>query len=194
MRTKRATFDGRHLVFFLAAAILPLQACESPLGTTPTPRGDAPLQEGVSGPADFEPPPGATRLADADLETLFASSISGLTSPQRLLVESESAWGDVWSRLTATTTNPDPAPEVDFSTHSVLVLGMGSRPTGGYSIAIEAPYVTDDALYVPVEQRHPAPACFTTQAVTRPAVAVSLPRQSGKELIFIDVTTTHDCG
>ncbi len=68
-----------------------------------------------------------------------------------------------------------------------MVAYQGQKPTGGYSIEITDIKRTGTVLAVTVSERRPASGSFTTQALTSPFVAVSIPRPpSGATVRFAD--------
>jgi len=68
-----------------------------------------------------------------------------------------------------------------------VVAYQGQKPTGGYSIEITGIKRTGTVLAVTVSERRPASGSLTTQALTSPFVAVSIPRPpSGATVRFAD--------
>ncbi|MFN2563770.1 MAG: protease complex subunit PrcB family protein [Gemmatimonadaceae bacterium] len=117
---------------------------------------------------------------------------SGLTERQRLVIRSSSAWDEAWKRITARSSPAQPAPAVDFDHEIVVLVAMGQRPTGGYSIAIEGLFEAGGALYALVRETSPGSRCFTTQALTQPIDAVRVPRRAGA-VAFVERTATNEC-
>lgn len=58
--------------------------------------------------------------------------------------------------------------QIDFDKQAVVILHMGTRNTGGYSIGIEEVLVTDDTTYVKVKETTPEPGMNVTMALTAP--------------------------
>jgi len=80
-----------------------------------------------------------------------------------------------------------PLPDVSFDTRAVVVAYQGQQRTGGYSIEITDIRRSGTVLAVTVSERRPASGSFTTQALTSPFVAVSIPRPpSGATVRFAD--------
>ena len=74
-----------------------------------------------------------------------------------------------------------------------MVLAMGGRPTGGYSISAEALSRRDADLWLTVLELSPGPGCMVTQATTAPLTVVLLPRTGG-QLYLVERKATTDCG
>ena len=152
---------------------------------TSDPEGDS-----TSTPSsDPEAPAGQLQPVD----TLFASTISGVETARRELIGSQEAWAEAWAELNATVDPAPEAPAVDFGAHRVLVLTMGSRPTGGYSIDVESLTVDDGTLVVTVRETEPGATCMLTQAVTRPAFAATVP-VGDVEVVFEETSVVEECG
>jgi hypothetical protein len=69
-----------------------------------------------------------------------------------------------------------PAPEISFDTRAVVVAFQGQKSSGGYSISIAESHRDGRNLTVRASENVPAPTDITTQALTSPFVAVSIPR------------------
>jgi hypothetical protein len=125
-------------------------------------------------------PPGAVLL---DLRPLDAELggfriYSGVASPRRAVIDSESEWAAAWAEITRNV-QPRPAlPTVSFSRDVVLLAASGSRATGGYGIEIEAVYQDDGDVVARVVESAPGSRCFLTQAFTAPLDAVVVPRSA----------------
>jgi hypothetical protein len=58
-----------------------------------------------------------------------------------------------------------------------VVIGLGQRPTGGYSLQVDKVEQSADGTWqVYVHESKPAPGSMTTQVLTYPTVVVSLPK------------------
>jgi len=90
-----------------------------------------------------------------------------------------------------------PRPEVpfiDFGNEAVIVVSMGTRSTGGYSIDVErvSESESDGTLYVEVVEVSPGRGCAVTQAVSAPVHAVRVPLRDG-DVQFIERASTRSC-
>jgi hypothetical protein len=80
-----------------------------------------------------------------------------------------------------------PAPDISFDTRAVVVVFQGQKPTGGYSISIAEIRRSGLELTVRVNEHAPSRTDITTQALTSPFVAVSIPRPpEGTTIKFAD--------
>ena len=147
-------------------------------------------------PADSAPPATQPALETSSGITRFPEDVqrtfrynSGFEERERLVVRDPATWATVWDRLIGSQ-RPKPAlPEVDFNRHMVLVASSGTKPSGGFTLAIER-YEggTAHVLFT-----SPGRSCGTTAALTNPADAVLVPR-TGNSVQWADRNSTHECG
>lgn len=118
--------------------------------------------------------------------------VSGFTDRRRVVIEDSEAWSAFWAQLHAQLSPEPDVPTIDFDTHVVVAATMGRRATGGYSIRIDDISRTGSDLRVVVIETSPGPACLTTQSLTAPATAVSVPLPVGV-VEFSEEAETRDC-
>ncbi|HEV3468692.1 MAG TPA: DUF885 family protein, partial [Pyrinomonadaceae bacterium] len=90
------------------------------------------------------------------------------------MISSPEDWEQVWEVIGT----GRPLPDVNFDTRAVIVAYQGRQPTGGYSIEITGVNRVGTVLAITVNERRPASGDITTQALTSPFSAVSVPRPS----------------
>lgn len=130
------------------------------------------------GPAPDQPRPAApaAQKGEGAVRTLDRGQYSGLKEPMVLLVTDPGEWEEVWRRHTAGVAKPSPAPVVDFGQEAVVVVTLGERRSGGYSITVTGIRLEGDRLVVQVRQQSPPPGAITTMALTQPYHMVAIPR------------------
>jgi hypothetical protein len=62
----------------------------------------------------------------------------------------------------------------DISTSNYIILNMGEKNTGGYSIAVEKVEETDKNIIITVKENSPAPDAMTMQVITYPYTVVKI--------------------
>lgn len=62
----------------------------------------------------------------------------------------------------------------DTMDYLYIVVGYGAQPTGGYSIAIEELYLTENSIYIDTSLIGPAKDDVVTQAITYPYIVVKI--------------------
>jgi uncharacterized protein (DUF885 family) len=88
------------------------------------------------------------------------------------LVSTREEWRRVWEVIGG----GRPLPDVNFETRAVVVAYQGQQSTGGYSIEVVGVRRIGTVLAFQVNERRPASGDITTQVITSPFVAVSIPR------------------
>lgn len=70
----------------------------------------------------------------------------------------------------------------DIQTSNFIVLNMGEKTSGGYSIGIDTVVETDKNIVITIKETNPEPGSMVTQAFTNPFCVVKI--NSKKEIIF----------
>ena len=89
-----------------------------------------------------------------------------------------------WLRMQSLFNLSGPLPTIDFATHMVAAVGLGSRSTGGYSATILGVEERGGILYVRYRERTPQPGEFVTQAFTAPYHVKVFPRSDPAKVLF----------
>jgi hypothetical protein len=121
----------------------------------------------------------------------FAYS-SGLNDSTRAVVRDAAAWATIWGAIHRHSSLP-PLPAVDFTRDMVVVVALGTRPSGGYSIYVDSAHaVANGGTEVVVHKVNLGAGCGATAALTQPVDIALLPRRDG-QVTFRDRTTAPPC-
>lgn len=71
-------------------------------------------------------------------------------------------------------------PQIDFETEEVLAVFEGTRPTGGYAVAVASVVDGDTVRAVELHHTIPDESCMVSQALTSPYALVRLPKTEAK--------------
>ncbi|HZI17955.1 MAG TPA: DUF885 family protein [Pyrinomonadaceae bacterium] len=108
-----------------------------------------------------------------EFSVVATGTTSGHEGGRRVeLVSTPEEWRRVWNVIGG----GRPVPDVNFETRAVIVAYQGRQPTGGYSVEAVAVSRAGTVIAFQVNERRPASGDITTQAITSPFVAVSIPR------------------
>ena len=138
-----------------------------------------------SGGVAVAAPPGAGQATDdrtnvVEFSVVATGAMSAYEGGRRVeLVSNDEDWRQAWAAIGG----GRPVPEVNFATRSVVVVYQGQKSTGGYSVAVEEIRRDGTVLAVRVNERRPASGSFTTQVITSPFVAVSVPRPAAGAIV-----------
>lgn len=75
----------------------------------------------------------------------------------------------------------DKMKQADIANSNYIILNMGEKNTGGYTIGVEKVEETDKNIIITVKENNPAPDAMVTQSVTYPYTVVRV--HSKKEII-----------
>jgi hypothetical protein len=118
---------------------------------------------------------------------------SGLDQPGRIVVRDQSSWQTLWAQIYSRHSPVPPVPAIDFSQEMLVVVALGSRSSGGYSILVDgANEARNDGLFVTVRSTSPGRSCGTTAALTQPVDIARVPRREG-DVSFIERSEVHEC-
>ena len=140
---------------------------------------------------DPQLPPEGTPITNG-LEVVVRNHYSAIGERQRLVIRDAQAWSQFWVRAHGSLTPRPDVPNIDFTTNIVVAAAMGSRPSGGYTVAIDAMYELESTLYAVVTERSPGAGCVTTAALTAPVIAVRVARP-GAQVSFVEREEIIDC-
>jgi hypothetical protein len=76
----------------------------------------------------------------------------------------------------------DKMKQADISNSNYVILNMGEKNTGGYSIGVEKVEETDKNIIITVKENSPAPDAMNMQVITYPYTVVKV--HSKKEIII----------
>ena len=138
-----------------------------------------------------EVPPNA-RVVVFDVVQEVTTEISGIAERRRSVITDPAEWATLWDEITTHVMPKPPAPSIDFGTRMIILATMGERTSGGHMISVVEVAEEEGSLYVVVEEATPGIQCMTTDVVTSPAVAVSVPRSSGT-VLFVEREIAYPC-
>ena len=108
---------------------------------------------------------------------LRSAEYGGRETASSLIIENQSDLNTLFDSV-----NSEERPTVDFSKSQVVVLFMGTKKSGGYSISIENVVEVDDKIFVYQKVSTPKPGDMVTMALTNPYVIAEI--RSKKEIVF----------
>ncbi len=112
----------------------------------------------------------STSIDFSVLATGTMSNYEGLRAIE--LITNQNDWERAWRAIG----NDRPTPDVNFNTRACIIVYQGRKPTGGYSISITEIRRHELTIAVSASEQRPAPGNMTTQVITSPFVAISIPR------------------
>jgi hypothetical protein len=100
------------------------------------------------------------QVPNATLDTTARGTFSEVSDPKQLFVRSPAEWSVLWKSHAPA----QAAPAIDFPTHAVAAVFLGTRPTGGFTVEIVRTRDEAGTLVVEYVERQPDPRALVTQA------------------------------
>lgn len=117
---------------------------------------------------------------------------TGVTDRRRVVIRDAETWEAVWAEIVSPYAPTPALPAVDFGEYMIVFVAMGSRGSGGHTIAIDAVIDDSAALVARVTEVSPGPACMTTAMLTAPVAATLVPRRD-REVTWAEHASTQNC-
>jgi len=130
------------------------------------------------------------RVWTPDSAAILANeAISGLQSATQIVVDDSLSWHALWQAIYARHLPPPPAPLIDFTSHSVLVYGLGSLYA---SLRFDSITYYDLGTVAYLTDTRPGSNCIVPAVVLTPVIAVIAPeRVAVRAWLLRDVV--HQC-
>lgn len=83
--------------------------------------------------------------------------------------------------------------QIDFDTHQVLLVSMGTQSSGGYAIKSKRVYFSKQRLHLDVEEVQPGAGCMSSMALTAPFQVLRIDRTTAETLEVHRTTSQQPC-
>ena len=110
----------------------------------------------------------------------------GVDAAAYRLVRNREELNRAWNQAYGASLSVPPLPSVDHERETFVAIFLGTKPTGGYGLDVEAAAIEGGDLYVDVRATTPAPGSITTQALTSPWLMLRIPRGGVSAVWFRD--------
>lgn len=177
-------------VWALVAALLLLPAALSGCGTGSTVNGSV-NRQGSDVAATPNVPNDSVPLAFREIPGARTQG-SGHLEAGRVVIRDAAEWELYWAKIVAQVSPSPPVPQVDFDRQVVVAAAMGQRPSGGFTIAVDAVFLKSGTVHVVVKSVAPGRNCGVASVMTAPVVAVTIDRVEAP-VRFVERTETMEC-
>ncbi len=117
---------------------------------------------------------------------LSSGTNGGFEDPTKKVIKTKEEFLQLWADAHRNLLPPPKAPEVDFEEYQVVIVAMGMRTSGGYSIKINSVNNSKGNLMISVTETSPGKGCMLTEALTFPFQMIQIKKNDGK--VFFNVT------
>ena len=152
----------------------------------------AALASGCSSSLDAPPAHTPVTVTRLRTEPVSFTYFSQLRRSERLVIRDHEAWVDAWASIWPALAPIPAPPNVDFSREMIVLVALGERPTGGYSILVDSAGTDAAGVTVWVGTSTPGLHCVATQAFIQPVDIARLPRIEAP-VRFVDASRVADC-
>ncbi|NER13997.1 protease complex subunit PrcB family protein [Leptobacterium flavescens] len=121
-------------------------------------------------------------VQEPTFELILQEQTGGPAKPQMMVVKGEKSLKDFYIQINKTRRPGLPVPEINFKEEKVIILCMGSRTTGGYSIEIEKLEEKADLINIYVREKG-SPSKYSTSVLTEPFSIYKI-KAADKKLVF----------
>ena len=104
--------------------------------------------------------------------SIAQGTTSGIAAPQALVIQSASAWQELWRQHAPS----GPPPPIDFATEFVVGVFLGQQPTAGYQVQVVRVEEGDSEVRVIYQVHNPPPEALVAQVLTQPFHLIRMPR------------------
>jgi PrcB C-terminal len=101
---------------------------------------------------------------------------SGVEQAEYALISNADQLLSFWNRAYGAQLTVPSVPDVDFRRETILAAFMGTKPSGGYGLAVERVTLEGNDAYIDLTETQPAADAITTQALTSPWVMLKILR------------------
>ena len=110
------------------------------------------------------------------------ASYSGIENARNIVINDSGAWATLWAEHKSTTSPQPPAPQIDFSSKTVVAVFLGTRPDGCYGVRIDNIQDVDGRIVVRYSETGKPPrdsSIVCTASLVQPTHIVAIPKSSG---------------
>ena len=132
---------------------------------------------------------GSPASPDLTFRRIVDGGFSLLNEAGVQIVRDRPTWDTIAAKLRV-----DPATgNLNFASEMALVVLLGERPTGGYSVRIERIEKRDATFEVSAVEERPHASCIVSQVITSPFAVVAVAKSEGSASVHWTVTTGTPC-
>lgn len=123
------------------------------------------------------------RMNDTDFENIYNSSYGGKNNFGFELIQSNEDYINLITRLQIEEfDNNDGLYNVDFESRNVVIIYLGERSTGGYSVEVDSIYWKNEILFIKTKEIKPLKGQMVTMALTNPFCITTIPKVKNQKI------------
>lgn len=115
------------------------------------------------------------QAAGGPMTDLANDQMSHVDQPRQAVARTAAEWEALWRDHAGAA----PRPDVDFATHMVAAVFLGTKTSAGYDVEFIGTRKAGDALVIEWAEKRPAAGTVSAQIITMPARMVLVPKLEG---------------
>jgi PrcB C-terminal len=129
------------------------------------------------------PRPPAEKGTDVKFATVQTGTQGGPEKAEQSVATTPEEWAKLWKNYRRNLVPAPALPEVNFEKEMIVAVAMGTKPSGGYAIAIKRIEKTDKGVVVHYRETAPAPGGIGIAVLTQPFHIIRL--EKGGPVTFV---------
>lgn len=98
-----------------------------------------------------------------------------------------------WTILHGNYMENPPIPKIDFNSNQLILILMGEKTSGGYSIGVENIIEINAESIITIGEKKPGKTCMTTSVMTYPYQLIIIPK-TNKQIVYKRIERLYECG
>lgn len=124
--------------------------------------------------------------------TLAEGNNGGFLEQKNVVVKSEEKLQEIWNEAYSNFMKKPPLPKINFETSVVVLVAIGERNNGGFSVKVASVTEHENNLMIIAEENIPNDNCVTTSMISYPYEIIEFP-VTHKKIVFKNVEKIYDC-
>lgn len=113
---------------------------------------------------------------DTKFENIYKGEIGGNVENSFEVIHNNEEYLKVIERLNLIESDNEKLLDIDFDTNNIVIIHMGEKNTGGYSIEVESIYWKNNILNIKTLHQKPKAGENVTMVITTPYCITSIPK------------------
>lgn len=129
---------------------------------------------------------------EISFKSIEANNNSSYENLTTLVITNQSSFNDAWKKVWMRFSDVPSIPKVNFEENQIVLVALGMKNNGGYTLEIEKVIEEKDRIIVHYIENKPGEKCNTTQAIVFPSEFIQIPKSS-KKVEFQSVERITKC-
>ncbi|MGB0887377.1 MAG: protease complex subunit PrcB family protein [Vicingaceae bacterium] len=124
---------------------------------------------------------------------LKSGNASDYNNAETIKINTKEEFKPVWEKCYAKYDRKPALPEIDFNTNMLVVIALGERNSGGYSLQVEKVIESKNTITITATETKPGVNCASASVMVYPFQIILLPKNNKKVVVAKNIKI-NDCG